>query len=309
MEEKPYFSANEFYRQKFGTRLIKIPINLGLTCPNRDGTKGIGGCIFCSAKGSGDFAGSPEASVTEQFYQIKNVMNKKWKDGVYMPYFQAFTNTYAPTAYLREKFYEAASLPGVKALSVATRPDCLEPDKISLIRELNEKLYTCVELGLQTSKEKTALFVNRCFDNQCFKTAVKNLRGIDVIAHIILGLPGETKEDMLSSVSFAAECGVKGIKLQLLHVLKNTQLGKIYEEEPFHLPTLEEYADLVVSCIEILPKDIVIHRITGDGKGQDLTAPLYSKNKKLVLNTITREFKTRNTFQGKKYNLKEQKNE
>ncbi len=217
-----------------------------------------------------------------------------------MPYFQAFTNTYAPTAFLRSSFYEAASLPNVKALSIATRPDCLEYDKIDLIKELNEKLYTCVELWLQTSNEKTGKFINRCFDNECFEMAVKKLEGIDVIAHIILGLPGETKEDMLASVRFAVECGVKGIKLQLLHVLKNTALGKIYEETPFPLPTLEEYADLAVSCVEALPENIVVHRITGDGRGQDLIAPLYSKNKKLVLNTINREFIKRNTKQGNK---------
>ncbi|MCC8015665.1 MAG: TIGR01212 family radical SAM protein [Eubacterium sp.] len=304
MNEKSYLSAGEFYRQKFGERIIKIPLNLGLTCPNRDGTKGSGGCIFCSANGSGDFAGSPSLSVTEQFYQIKAVMDKKWKSGAYMPYFQAFTNTYAPTPFLRASFYEAASLPNVKALSIATRPDCLESGKIDLIKELNEKLYTCVELGLQTSNEKTGKFINRCFDNSCFKSAVKNLDGIDVIVHIILGLPGETKADMLASVRFAVECGVKGIKLQLLHVLKNTALGKIYEEKPFPLPTLEEYADLVVSCVEALPENVVVHRITGDGRGQDLIAPLYSKNKKLVLNTINREFIKRNTKQGNKYNCR-----
>ncbi|MCD7855925.1 MAG: TIGR01212 family radical SAM protein [Clostridiales bacterium] len=304
MYEKPYLSAGEFYKRKFGERIIKIPLNLGLTCPNRDGTRGSGGCIFCSAAGSGDFAGSPDLSITEQFYQIKAVMDKKWKSGAYMPYFQAFTNTYAPTAFLRSSFYEAASLPNVKALSIATRPDCLESDKIELIKELNEKLYTCVELGLQTSNEKTGRFINRCFDNSCFETAVKSLEGIDVIAHIILGLPGETKEDMLASVRFAVNCGVKGIKLQLLHVLKNTALGKIYEEKPFPLPTLEEYADLVVSCVEALPENVVVHRITGDGRGQDLIAPLYSKNKKLVINTINREFVKRNTKQGNKYNCR-----
>ncbi|MCD8215413.1 MAG: TIGR01212 family radical SAM protein [Clostridiales bacterium] len=297
--EKRYYSANDFYREKFGERVIKIALNGGFTCPNRDGSKAVGGCIFCSPSGSGDFAGSRDKTITEQFYEMKEIMNKKWPDGVYMAYFQAFTNTYAPVSVLREKFNESLSLPEVKAISIATRPDCLESDKISLIKELNESVYTCAELGLQTSKEETALIINRCFDNSCFKKAVKDLEGIDVTAHIILGLPGETKEDMLKSVCFAADCGVKGIKLQLLHVLKGTKLAEMYERGEFKTLTLEEYADIVVSCIEILPEDIVIHRITGDGKGADLIAPLYSKNKKKVLNTINRELIKRNTYQGK----------
>lgn len=299
--EKRYYSANEFYNNKFGKKLIKVGINGGFTCPNRDGAKSTGGCIFCSAYGSGDFTPQNDLSIEEQFYKMKAVMDKKWKNGIYMPYFQAFTNTYAPEKVLREKFFAAINLPEAAALSIATRPDCLEDDKIALIRELDSIKYTCVELGLQTSNEKTALLINRCFDNADFKDAVERLRGIDVIAHIILGLPGETKEDMLSSVRFAVSCGIKGIKLQLLHVLKNTRLADIYEKGDVRLPTLEEYVDLVVSCIEILPKDIVIHRITGDGKGSDLIAPLYSKNKKRVLNAINREFIIRDTCQGKKY--------
>lgn len=298
--EKRYYSANEFYREKFGKKLIKISIDAGFGCPNRDGSLSRGGCIFCSERGSGDFTAGREKSITDQFYEMKKIMDRKWKDGVYMPYFQAFTNTYAPVEVLRKKFFEAVSLPEAAALSIATRPDCLEDEKISLIRELNDIKYTCVELGLQTSNEKTALLINRCFDNSVFKSAVTRLGGIDVTAHIILGLPGETKSDMLSSVRFAADCGVKGIKLQLLHVLKNTALEDMYNRGEVRLPTLEEYVDLVVSCIEILPKDIVIHRITGDGKGSELVAPLYSKNKKAVLNAINREFLIRDTCQGVK---------
>ncbi|MCD7777540.1 MAG: TIGR01212 family radical SAM protein [Clostridiales bacterium] len=299
--EKRYLSANDFYREKFGEKVIKIALNGGFTCPNRDGSKGVGGCIFCSNAGSGDFAGNRNKSITEQFYEMKKIMDKKWHSSVYMAYFQAFTNTYAPVDVLREKFNEALNIPEVKALSIATRPDCLEDEKISLIKKLNEKAYTCVELGLQTSNEETARLINRCFDNACFKSAVERLRGIDVTAHIILGLPGETKADMLKSVKFAADCGIKGIKLQLLHVLKGTKLAEMYERKELKTLTLEEYVDFVVSCIEILPKNVVVHRITGDGKGADLIAPLYSKNKKRVLNAINREFIIRNTFQGKNH--------
>ncbi len=297
--EKPYYSANMFYRNKFNKKVIKVALNGGFTCPNRDGFKGAGGCIFCSAHGSGDFAGNPQKSITEQFYEGKAIMDKKWKNGVYMAYFQAFTNTYASVEVLKQKFTEALNIPEVAALSIATRPDCLEEEKIKLIESINAKKYTCVELGLQTSNPASAKYINRCFTNNDFKKAVSSLNKTDTVAHIILGLPGETKEDMLSSVKFAADCGVKGIKLQLLHVLKNTVLAQHYIQNRFQTLTLEQYTDAVVSCIEILPPHIVIHRITGDGAGAELIAPLYSKNKKLVLNTINKAFLQKNTWQGK----------
>lgn len=301
--EKRYLSANRFYREKFGTRVIKAALDGGFTCPNRDGTKGRGGCIFCSAKGSGDFAGDRNISITDQFYAVKKIMDRKWKDGQYMAYFQAFTNTYAPTEVLKEKFSEALAIPEVCALSIATRPDCLEEDKLSLISELNSRKYTCVELGLQTSNESTAKLINRCYKNEVFTKAVKELksRNIDVIAHVILGLPHENREDMLNTVRFAVSCGIKGIKLQLLHVLKGTKLCEMYERGEFNTLSVEEYADIVADCIEALPPWVVVHRITGDGNGRELVAPLYSKNKKLVLNTINKVLLTRNSFQSKTY--------
>ncbi len=301
--EKRYYSANEFFRNKFGKRVIKVALDGGFTCPNRDGTKGVGGCIFCSQSGSGDFAGSRLMSIREQFYKGKEVMDKKWSDGLYMAYFQAFTNTYAPVEHLRQLYMEALEIPEVCALSIATRPDCLEGDKIDLLAEMNGIKYTCVELGLQTSNEKTAKLINRCFDNDCFENSVKRLsdRGIDVIAHIILGLPGEDKEDMQRSVKFAVDCGIKGIKLQLLHVLKGTKLAEAYAAGEFECLDIYDYTDVVVGCIESLPPDVVVHRITGDGNGADLIAPLYSKNKKMVLNNINGEFVKRDTYQGRKW--------
>ncbi len=301
--EKRYYSANEFFRNKFGDRVIKVALNAGFTCPNRDGTKGTGGCIFCSGRGSGDFAGSSQSGIREQFYEGRKIMNRKWRDGLYMAYFQAFTNTYAPVDTLRRLYGEAVEIPEVCALSIATRPDCIDESKASLISEINRIKYTCVEMGLQSSKEDTARLINRCYENSCFEKSVRLLKekGIDVIAHIILGLPGESREDMLESVRFAAECGISGIKLQLLHVLKGTKLAQMYEAGKFRCLEYEEYVDIVVRCIEILPPDVVVHRITGDGKGQDLIAPLYSKNKKKVLNGINREFVIRNTYQGRKW--------
>lgn len=285
-----YYSFNRYLRERFGCKVYKISINGGFTCPNRDGTLGTGGCIFCSAVGSGDFAESPELSVTQQIEKGKEKISKKIKSGKYIAYFQAFTNTYAPLEVLRKKFTEAIDHPDIVMLSVATRPDCLPDEVIELLKELNERKPVSVELGLQTIHEKSAEYIRRGYDLSCYDRAVSRLKaaGLNVVCHIILGLPGESKTDMLQSVDYACKSGIDGIKLQLLHVLRGTDLAKDYEAGKFETLSFEAYLDIIKSCVEIIPKDIVIHRLTGDGAKKDLIAPLWSADKKKVLNAISR---------------------
>lgn len=297
----PFYSANDFFRQRLGVKLVKLALDGGFTCPNRDGTLSDKGCIFCSGSGSGDFAASRRLSITRQIENMKDVMSAKWgRDNEYMAYFQAFTNTYAPIEVLRERFFEAVRCQGIAALSVATRPDCLSDEVIALLRELSEQVYVCVELGLQTSNDKTAELINRCYKTEVYAETVARLKaaGIDVITHIILGLPGESVEDMHESVSYAVKCGSAGVKLQLLHILKGTELAKMYEEKPFKVFTLEEYASLVVDIIERLPQSVSVHRVTGDGDKALLIQPWWSLDKRRVLNLISRYFIERNTYQG-----------
>lgn len=298
----PFYSANDFFRQRLGSKVIKLALDGGFTCPNRDGTLSDKGCIFCSGSGSGDFAASRTLSVTEQIEAMKDKMSVKWGlDNKYMAYFQAYTNTYAPVSVLRKRFSEAINCEGVVALSVATRPDCINSEVCALLAELSERAYICVELGLQTSSDKTAELINRCYKTEVYVNAVKMLKtyNIDVITHIILGLPGEEYEDMLSSVNFAVNCGTDGIKLQLLHILKGTYLADMYTGEHFKIFELEEYADFIVDIIEKLPQEISIHRITGDGNKSLMIEPWWSLDKRKVLNTISRRFIERNTWQGK----------
>lgn len=285
-----YYSFNRYLRERFGCKVYKISINGGFTCPNRDGTLGTGGCIFCSAGGSGDFAESPELSITQQIENGKKRVRKKIKNGKYIAYFQAFTNTYAPAEILRKKFTEAIDHPDIVMLSVATRPDCLPDEVIDLLKELNEIKPVSVELGLQTIHEKSAEYIRRGYDLSCYDRAVSRLKaaGLNVVCHIILGLPGESKTDMLQSVDYACKSGIDGIKLQLLHVLRGTDLAKDYEAGKFETLSFEAYLDIIKSCVEIIPKDIVIHRLTGDGAKKDLIAPLWSADKKKVLNAISR---------------------
>ena len=285
-----YYSFNRYLRERFGCKVYKISINGGFTCPNRDGTLGTGGCIFCSAGGSGDFAESPELSITQQIENGKKRVRKKIKNGKYIAYFQAFTNTYAPAEILRKKFTEAIDHPDIVMLSVATRPDCLPDKVIDLLKELNEIKPVSVELGLQTIHEKSAEYIRRGYDLSCYDRAVSRLKaaGLNVVCHIILGLPGESKTDMLQSVDYACKSGIDGIKLQLLHVLRGTDLAKDYEAGKFEALSFEAYLDIIKSCVEIIPKDIVIHRLTGDGAKKDLIAPLWSADKKKVLNAISR---------------------
>lgn len=285
-----YYSFNRYLRERFGCKVYKISINGGFTCPNRDGTLGTGGCIFCSAGGSGDFAESPELSITQQIENGKKRVRKKIKNGKYIAYFQAFTNTYAPAEILRKKFTEAIDHPDIVMLSVATRPDCLPDEVIDLLKDLNEIKPVSVELGLQTIHEKSAEYIRRGYDLSCYDRAVSRLKaaGLNVVCHIILGLPGESKTDMLQSVDYACKSGIDGIKLQLLHVLRGTDLAKDYETGKFEALSFEAYLDIIKSCVEIIPKDIVIHRLTGDGAKKDLIAPLWSADKKKVLNAISR---------------------
>ena len=286
-----YLSANEYFKSIFGKKVIKLAIDAGFTCPNRDGTLSSKGCIFCSGRGSGDFTFSKNFSVSRQIEEMKSFMGKKWKNGVYMAYFQAFTNTYAPLDILREKYFEAANCEDIAAISIATRPDCINEDIAELLGELNQKAKVFAELGLQTSNESTAIFINRCYKNEVYENAVKMLKakGINVITHIIIGLPNESKEDWESSVDYAVKCGTDGIKLQLLHVLKNTELEKMYLRNEFKVLEFDEYINAVCECIKRLPKNIVVHRMTGDGAKKDLIAPLWSCDKKKVLNALNKK--------------------
>lgn len=319
-DNKPYYSLNQYYREQFGGKVYKLSLNGGMTCPNRDGTIDNRGCIFCSAGGSGDFAGTAMVysdilhrnipDIPTQLSYAKSRVRAKInpdKFAGYIAYFQSYTNTYAEVPYLEQLFLQVLEHDDILGLSVGTRPDCLETEKVSLLASLNRCKPVYVELGLQTIHEKSALFIRRGYPLSVFEDALLRLKaaGLPVIVHVILGLPGETHADMLSTCRYLAKLGVDGIKLQLLHVLKGTDLADIYTsrkcDDDFHIMTLGEYAALVVSIIEQLPTDMVIHRITGDGPKPLLLAPTWSADKKKVLNTIMKEFVMKNTWQGKKY--------
>lgn len=284
-----YTTLNSYLKEKFGCKVYKISLDCGFTCPNRDGTLGYGGCIFCSEGGSGDFAESRSMSVTEQIESGKEKVKNKIKSGKYIAYFQAFTNTYADVNTLEKLYTEAINHPDIVALSVATRPDCLEQEKVELLGKLNKIKPIFVELGLQTVNDKTAKYIRRGYTLDVYDDAVERLheQGINVVTHIIIGLPYETKEDMLSTVKYVCKV-TDGIKLQLLHILKGTDLAKEYCEHKFEVLTLEEYTDIIAECVKIIPENVVIHRLTGDGAKKDLIAPLWSADKKKVLNTINK---------------------
>lgn len=328
-EGRPYYSLNSWLKQRFGTKVYKLSLDAGMTCPNRDGTLGRRGCIFCSAGGSGEFAagrnvnsygslaagknandygsfaaGWKEGEISSQIEAAKALVSQKCSSsGPYIAYFQSFTNTYAPVSRLRSLFIAAITHPEIAALSIATRPDCLEPEKIELLKELNQQKPVWVELGLQTIHPETADFIRRGYPLSCFEDAVSRLKeaGLTVIVHVILGLPGESREQMLSSVDYLAHHvpAVDGIKLQLLHVLEGTDLAELYRKSLFPLFSMEEYVDFVITCLEHLPPTMVIHRLTGDGPKKLLLAPAWSADKKRVLNLFTRRFAERGTWQGK----------
>lgn len=287
-----YTTLNNYLKERFGEKVYKIALNGGFTCPNRDGTIDTRGCIFCSKGGSGDFAESPDLTITEQIENGKKRLEKKIKNGKYIAYFQAFTNTYAPVERLRTIYEEAINHPDIVALSIGTRPDCLGDDVLALLDELNKFKPIFVELGLQTINEDTARYIRRGYTLEVYDKAVADLHkiGINVVTHIILGLPNESKEDMLNSVKYACKV-TDGIKLQLLHILKGTDLAKDYEQGKFEVLTLEQYTEIIKECVQIIPENVVIHRLTGDGAKKDLIAPLWSADKKTVLNTINRALK------------------
>lgn len=305
--DKPYHSLDYEMKRRFGEKVYRIALNGGMTCPNRDGTLGRGGCIFCSRGGSGDFAASPSLSITEQIRSQKEMIRQKRPVGKFIAYFQAYTNTYAPVSYLERIFLEALSDEDVAALSIATRPDCLPDDVLDLLERLNRIKPVWIELGLQTIHEPTAKLIRRGYTLSCFERAVKQLRsrGIEVIVHVILGLPHETREQMFETVSYLNTCGIQGIKLQLLHILKGTDLADYYTQSPFSVMTMEEYIDVLIGCIERLSPDIVIHRITGDGPRELLIAPLWSLNKRTVLNSIHAAFRTLASWQGRIFSQEE----
>jgi hypothetical protein len=340
--DKPYHSLDYEMKRRFGTKVYKIALDGGMTCPNRDGTIGTGGCIFCSEGGSGDFAArmrgcTPDSnpsvltiadssacdmqdtseahslalrtSICSQIEEAAGRIRGKLGDApaAYIAYFQSYTNTYAPISYLREIFTAAIEHPDVKVLSIATRPDCLPEEVLDLCEELSQIKPVWIELGLQTIHEDTAQFIRRGYPLATFEDAVARLHahGLETIVHVILGLPGESRERMLETVSYLARHApdVQGIKLQLLHVLRGTELGRLYEENPklFSVLSMEEYIDLVIDCVALLPPEMVVHRITGDGPKSLLMAPLWSGNKRLVLNTMARRFKERGICQGDQF--------
>ena len=282
---------NEYLREKFGMKIYKIALNGGCSCPNRDGLIDTRGCIFCSEGGSGEFASSPKLSITEQIEQGKEKVRNKIKNGKYIAYFQAYTGTYAPVNKLRHDFYEAINHPDIAILSIATRPDCLPDDVLELLSDLNKIKPVWVELGLQTIHERTAKYIRRGYNLPVYENAVNELRkrDIEVITHVILGLPGENKNDMLETVKYVCSSGANGIKLQLLHVLKGTDLAKDYYDGKVNILSEDEYLDLLKDCTTLIPDNIIVHRLTGDGDKRLLIAPLWSGNKRHVWNRIHKE--------------------
>ena len=297
---KRYHTLDYYYKNRYGKKVFKVSLNGGFTCPNIDGTKGYGGCIYCSATGSGEFAGNKNDSIIKQFQTIKKMMHKKWPDALYIGYFQARTNTYAPVSKLKKLFEPILKEKNVIGLNIATRADSISDECIEYLKELNQRTNLTVELGLQTTKEKTSILINRCHDLKCFEKKKKKLRenDITVVVHIINGLPYETKEDMINTVKYLNNLDIQGIKIHMLSITKNTKLEKIYKEKPFHVLTKEEYIDIVVDQLELLRPEIVIHRITGDPKAEELIEPKWLIKKFCVLNDIDKEMVKRDTYQG-----------
>ena len=300
---KRYHSLNYFLRNKFNQKVFKISLDGGFSCPNRDGTISSGGCLFCSESGSGDYAGSRTLSIGKQFCDVKEMMNKKWKEGKYIAYFQAFTNTYAPVEELREKYNEAIKQEGVVALAIATRPDCLGDDVLDLLEEINKDVYVWVELGLQTVSDETARKINRGYKLEVYEEAIRKLkeRNIDFVTHCIFGLPGETKEDMLKTVDYVAHTGSKGIKFHLLHLMKNTPMVKLYERGELKFMSQDDYIDLICKAVSIIPEDMIVHRLTGDSPRDLLIGPMWSLKKWEILNAIDKALVDNGIYQGKEF--------
>lgn len=293
-----YRALNPYLRERFGCKVYKLALSTGCSCPNRDGTLGTRGCIFCS--GSGEFAASSSLPVAEQLEQAKYILGKKGAHARYIAYFQEFTNTFAPASFLRPLFFEAIKPDDVVALSIATRPDCLPDEILALLQELSSVKPVWVELGLQTIHEKTARYIRRGYPLPVYDEAVAKLHaaGAEVVTHMILGLPGETAAETVQTARYIGQSGADGIKLHLLHVLRGTDLAEDYAAGKFRTLTLEEYLPLLADCIRVLPPDVVIHRLTGDGARRDLIAPMWSADKKRVLNAIQRYFADHGVVQG-----------
>lgn len=298
-----YRSFHQAMRERFGCKVYKLALDGGMTCPNRDGTVGERGCIFCSDVGSGDFAAPACGSISQQIAQAKQRVAAKNKNGRYIAYFQSFTNTYAPVPYLEALFRQALEPEDIVALSVATRPDCLGPEVLSLLKTLNRDKPVWVELGLQTIHPESARYIRRGYGLPVYDQAVRRLKeaGLEVITHVILGLPGETMEDMVETARYVGTGGADGIKLQLLHILEGTDLAQDYREGKVPVLTQEEYIHILEACLAVLPPDLVVHRLTGDGPKKDLLAPLWSANKKQVLNAIRAAFARDQVRQGSQY--------
>ena len=302
LDNKRYHTLNYFYQKKFNSKVFKISLNGNFTCPNIDGKVGYGGCIYCSKLGSGEYGGNRCDDLVTQFNNIKNIIHKKWPKGKYIGYFQANTNTYADVNTLKEKYEKILSLDNVIGLNIATRADSITDECYDYLEELNKRTYLTIELGLQTIHEETSNLINRCHNLQCFNECVKKLRerNINVVVHIINGLPYETKKMMLETVKYLNKLDIQGIKIHMLCVLKNTKLEQLYLKKPFHILSKEEYIDIVCDQLELLRPEIVIHRITADPKIDDLIEPIWLIKKFTVLNDIDKELVKRDSYQGKK---------
>ena len=300
LDNKRYHTLNYYYQTKFNSKVFKISLNAGFSCPNIDGKVGTGGCIYCSKIGSGEYAGDINDDLITQFNSIKEILHKKWPNGKYIGYFQAHTNTYAPINILKEKFETILALDNVIGLSIATRPDSISEECYEYLNELNKRTFLTVELGLQTIHESTSKLINRCHTLECFNECVKRLRSynINVVVHIINGLPYETKDMMIETVKYLNNLDIQGIKIHMLSILKKTKLELMYKEKPFHMLTKEEYIDIVCDQLEYLRPEIVINRITADPKIDDLVEPDWLIKKFCVLNDIDKELLKRNTYQG-----------
>ena len=302
LDNKRYHTLNYYNKTKYNTKVVKISLNAGFTCPNIDGKAGYGGCIYCSKTGSGEFGGDITKPLPEQFNEIKEKISKKWPNSKYIPYFQAHTNTYAPLHILKEKYESVLNLENVIGLAIATRCDAITDDVLDYLTELNKITNLTIELGLQTIHEKTSKLINRCHTLEQFETMVNKLkeRNIEVVVHIINGLPHETKEMMIETAKYLNNLNIDGIKIHMLNITKNTPLALLYKEKPFHILTKEEYIDITITQLEYLNPKIVIHRITSDPDPKELIEPSWLIKKFCVLNDIDKEMKKRNTYQGAK---------
>ena len=297
---KRYHTLDYYYKNKFNSKVCKISLNAGFTCPNIDGTVGTGGCIYCSKIGSGEYAGDIKDDLVTQFNKVKEMMTNKWPNSKFIGYFQAHTNTYAPINILKEKYEIILNQPNVVGLSIATRADSITDECLEYLSELNNKTFLTIELGLQTIHKETSILINRCHTLECFLNCVKELRkrNINIVVHIINGLPNETKEMMIETAKYLSKLDIQGIKIHMLQVIKDTRLADLYEKEPFHILTRDEYVDIVCDQIELLNKDIVINRLTGDPNIDDLVEPFWLTKKFCVLNEIDKELVKRDSYQG-----------